>query len=207
MRCRVAKTFALVGLFGLLGTLLLAFAGTLPFAGTWLDSVELPTFFETSTIALPDGGRLTATIPTQRVQHYGSDGRFRTGWFVDGLGGPFATGLTTDGRVAIYTPRRHEIFLFDLDGRPLGHQACLSPTPNVEWDRCLRSGVHPIEIRVLQPADVRAGEIRLQPVVPVERPNASLAAILLVPFWHPFVAGAIAMVGGVLGWVFRCRAA
>ena len=207
MRCRVAKTFVLVGLFGFLGTILLGFAGTLPSVGTWLDSVELPTFFQTSTIALPDGGRLTATIPTQRVQHYGSDGRFRIGWFVDGLGGHFAIGLSRDSRVAIYTARRHEFFLFDLDGRPLGHQACLSPTPNVEWDRCLQSGVDPIEIPILQPADVRVGEIRLQPAVPVERPNASLAAMLLVPFWHPFVACSIVMVGAVLGWVFGCRAA
>jgi hypothetical protein len=199
MWCRVAKTFTLIGLFGLLGTLYLGFAGTLPSAGTWLDSVELPTFFETSTIALPDGGRLTATIPTQRVQHYGSDGHFRTGWFVDGLGGHFAIGLSKDGRVVIYTDRRQEFFLFDLDGRPLGHQACLSP--------CLRSGIHPIEINILQPADVRVGEIRLQPVVPVERPNASLVAMLLVPFWDPFVTGSMMMVGAVLALVFRCHGA
>jgi len=33
------------------------------------------------------------------------------------------------------------------------------------------------------------------PAVSAERPNASLVAILLVPFWHPFVAWLIAVVG------------
>src|SRR5216683_7401697 len=104
MQRRAAQALILVGLLGFLGT------ACLPYAGTWLDSVELPIFFETYTIALPDGGRLTATMPTQRVQHYGSDGLFRTGWFVDGKGGHFAIGLTSDGWVAICTVRGREIF-------------------------------------------------------------------------------------------------
>ena len=136
---------------------------------------------------------MTATIPTQRVQHYGSDGLFRTGWFVDGKGGDFAIGLTSDGRIAICTARGREIFLFDLDGRPLGHQACSAPGVG------LFRGNH-----IMQPADFPAGEIRLQRVVPAERPSASLVAILLVPFWHPLVAWSIAMVGGFLGWLFGC---
>src|SRR5262245_14463857 len=44
-----------VGFVGFLGM------DWLPAVGTWLSSVELPTFFETNTIGLPDGGRLTAT--------------------------------------------------------------------------------------------------------------------------------------------------
>ena len=72
---RVAQALMVFGVIGFLGT-----AG-LPAAGSWLNNVELPVFFETTTITLPDGGRLTATMPTSRVQRYGSDGRFRTGWF------------------------------------------------------------------------------------------------------------------------------
>jgi hypothetical protein len=48
----------------------------LPYTDTWLEGVELPTFFETSTIILPDGGRLTATSPTQRLQRYSSGRAF-----------------------------------------------------------------------------------------------------------------------------------
>jgi hypothetical protein len=57
------RCFQALMAFGLLG-----FIGTffVPYAGTWLEHVELPAFFDTSTIALPDGGRLTATMPSQR---------------------------------------------------------------------------------------------------------------------------------------------
>src|SRR5262245_14666991 len=88
-----------------------AFLGTflLPAAGAWLDAVELPTLFETTTIALPDGGRVTATMPTQRVQRYDADGKFHRGWFVDAKGGRFGIGLTKDARVAVCTGRGRQI--------------------------------------------------------------------------------------------------
>jgi hypothetical protein len=178
---RIAQALILVGLVGFLGTIFVIF---FPYAFTWLDRVELPTFFETYTIGLPDGGRLTATVPAQRVQRYGSDGRFRTGWFVDGKGGSFAIGLTSDGRIAICTARTHEMFFFDPDGRRLGHQAC--PGPSVG----LASEVH-----ILRPADFPVDEVHLQPAASVERPNASLVPILLVPFWHPFAAWLMLFIG------------
>ena len=171
---RLGLALFVVGLFGLLG------AFWLPYAGTWLDTVELPIFFATTTIALPDGGRLTATVPSQRVQRYGSDGRFRTGWFVDANGGHFAIGLTSDGMIAVCTGRGHQI-LFDLDGRQVGHGAC-SDGPR-EFPR------------ILQAADFPRGEIDLLPAVPADRPTPSPVAILLVPFWHPVAAWLIALVG------------
>jgi hypothetical protein len=173
---RIGQALVCIGTVGFLGTF------CLPFAGSWLDSVELPIFFETSTIALPDGGRLTATMPTQRVQHYDGDGHFRNGWFVPAKGGHFAIGLTNDGKVAICSARGREFFLFDLDGRLLGQQPCFSA---------------PREIPpIMQPADFPA--TNLAPVSPAARPNASLVAILLVPFWHPFVAWAIGLIGVLL---------
>src|SRR5262249_11318932 len=121
------------------------------------------------------------------VQHYGSDGHFRNGWFVPAKGGRFAIGLTNDGRVAICTGRGRDLFLFDLDGRLIGQQPCLAGEQEVP--------------RILQPAHFPAHD--LVPVLPAERPNASLVAILLVPFWHPFVAWAIGLIGVLLSRVGR----
>jgi len=128
---------------------------------------------------LPDGGRLTATIPTKRVQHYGSDGGFRNGWFVSTKGGLFAIGLTSDGRVAVCNARGREFIVFDLDGRPVDHQACLRGPNDIST--------------ILQPADFPSGN--LQPVSLARRPHASLGAILMVPLWHPFVSWTMLVVG------------
>jgi len=156
-------------------------ASVLPHAGTWLDRVELPAFFATNTIALSDGGRLTATMPLQRVQRYGSDGHFRNGWFVDAKGGHFAIGLTSDDKIAVCTGRGREIFLFDPDGQTVGHLACFRAPREIP--------------KILQPSDFPAGEIDLQRVTTANRPNASWLAIVLVPLWHPFVAWSIGLVG------------
>jgi hypothetical protein len=174
---RVARALIAIGTVGFLGTF------CLPVAGAWLDSVELPIFFETTTIALPDGGRVTATMPTQRVQRYGSDGRFRTGWFVDAKGGHFAIGLTRDGKVAVCTNRGREIFLYDLDGRPAGQYPCIRAPQEVP--------------KILQPANFSHEAINLRAAVPAARPDASLVPMLLVPLWHPFVAWAIGLVGAL----------
>ena len=56
---RLGQALIVFGAAGFLSTF------CLPMAGAWLNGVELPTFFETTTIALPDGGRLhPATMPT-----------------------------------------------------------------------------------------------------------------------------------------------
>jgi hypothetical protein len=179
MRRGIFLTLAVIGVLGFMCPFYL------PHSGTWLDHVELPTFFETSTIVLPDGGRLAATMPTQRVQRYGSDGRFQMGWFVPAKGGVFAIGMTRDGKVAVCTARGREILRYELDGRPLGDpRPCFGPP-----------GLIP---RILQPADFPGVEVELRPAVGAERPNASLLAILMVPIWHPFVAWwmiAIGLVG------------
>jgi hypothetical protein len=171
----LAATLIVVGVLGFVGGL------ALPNAGSWLDDVELPPFFETTVIALPSGDRLTATMPTQRVQVYRTNGHFVRGWFVDAKGGRFAIGLTSDGRIAVCTARGREIFLFDLDGRVVGRQPCFRAPREVPT--------------ILQPDDFPASELKLQRVVPAERPTASLLATLLVPLWHPFVAVLMGIVG------------
>jgi hypothetical protein len=117
---RIGWTLIVVGLLGFLG-------GQLPFAGTWANRVEFQVFFATTTIGSPDGGSLTISASYySRVQRYGDDGRFRTGWFVKNGGGHLAIGLTANGEIVVYTENKFdhssELFLFDLDGRLLGHR-------------------------------------------------------------------------------------
>jgi hypothetical protein len=186
---RVAQALTVFGLIGFLGT------ACLPAAGSWLNNVELPVFFETTTITLPDGGRVTATMPTSRVQRYGSDGRFRTGWFVNANGGHFAIGRTADGLVAVCTFRGHQIFVFDLDGQLVDQKRCHRPPGYAEG-------------HLLQPyIGFPVSEVALSPVSPVARPDASLLTILLVPLWDPFVPGAIFAIGFVIWrWITPIRA-
>jgi hypothetical protein len=95
------------------------------------------------------------------------------------LGGGFAIGHTSNGLVAICTFRGRQIFLFDLEGRLLGQKACHRPP-------------HEVGGHILQPyIGFPVSDIRLQPLGPVERPDVSLPAILLVPLWHPFVPWSI----------------
>jgi hypothetical protein len=175
---RVLQALMAIGVAGFVG------AFSIPYAGTWLDHFELPAFFETNTIALPDGGRLAATMPLQRVQRYGKDGRFRNGWFVKAHGGHFGIGLTSDGRAVVCTGRGRQILVFELDGQSVG-----DPRP------CFRV---PREVpKILQPTDFPHGDLNLQRAIPVDPPSPSLVSILLVPLWHPFVAWFMALVGYV----------
>lgn len=153
----------------------------LSFTGHAFDRIELPAFYETTTLALPDGGRLTATQPLQRVQHYDRDGRFENGWFVPAKGGRFAIGLAEDGRVAVCTARGRRIYLFDLEGRSSGEQDCFGAPREVP--------------AILQPADFDPAALKLLPASAITSPAPSLSGLLLVPLWHPFVAWFMAGVG------------
>jgi hypothetical protein len=184
---RLLRLLIAFGVVGFVGTFFI------PYAGTWLDHVELPAFLGTNTIALPDGGRLTANMAQQRVQRYGSDARFRNGWFVKASGGHFGIGLTSDGKAVACTGRGRQIFVFELDGQSAGN-----PRP------CFHA---PREVpKILQPADFPHGELDFQRAIPVDPPSPSLVSILLVPLWDPFVAWFIAVIGYValrFGWPKR----
>ncbi len=176
---RIGQALAVVGTVGFFG------AFCLPLAGRSLSHVELPTFFETTTIAMPDGGRLTATMPTQRVQRYDADGRFQLGWFVAASGGSFAIGLTEDRDVAICTGRGRSLLLYDRDGALVeNRRACFAD------GRSMPS--------ILQPSELVLAGSPLQRVFLAEPPVPSLTARLLVPLWHPFVAWAFGLAGAII---------
>ncbi len=178
------QTLIALGMIGFFG------AQLLPCGGDSLAHVEFPAFLQTHTIVLPEGGILTATIPTHRVQRYSSDGRFLNGWFVDAHGGNFGVGLTTDGKAVICTARGRQIFVFELDGRPVG-----------EPQRCLVQprGQPASEVpQILQPHDLYEAQVALQHAIEANPPPNSTAALLLVPLWHPFVAWAFVLIG-ILG--------
>jgi hypothetical protein len=156
----------------------------LPRVGARLAHVELPAFFETTTIRLPDGGFLRATLPTQRLQRYDRDGHFIAGWFVEAAGGHFMTGLTTDGNVAICTARGRHLDVYDLDGtRVGGRRACTARSQVGRY--------------VLWPSDFDAAEISLRAVAVVAPQHPSIASLVWVPLWHPLVAWLMAVVGAL----------
>ena len=178
-RCLLA-----IGVAGFIGSFLL------PYAGSWLRYVELPILFETATIALPDGGRLTATKPTQRVQRYAPDDRFQNGWFVDAKGGSFALGLTEDGLVAICLDRTRRLQLFDLEGRQIS-----------DAGRCADElAEFPM---LLKPGHLGNEGVKLQEPVLIRPPKDTWFALLLVPFWHLNVAFLIGLIGALGLWLTR----
>ncbi|OKO67489.1 hypothetical protein [Bradyrhizobium sp. NAS96.2] len=172
---------ALMGL-GALGFIVPLF---LPATGTWLQQIELPPFFETTTILGPAGRTFTATIPTERIQRYDSNGRFETGWFVHSAGGMFAIGLTVDGRIAVAAARTKQVEFFNPDGSSAGQ-----PQP------CPSFGSVPSG--VLRPSNCPVWGVTFVDPIQTARPGAHWQTLLLLPFWHPFVAWLLA-VSGVLG--------
>ncbi len=164
----------------------------LPRAGTSLRNIELPTFFETITIVLPDGGRLTATQPTQRVQRYDRDGRFQYGWFINTGGGLFAIGLSRDGDLVVCTVRGKRTLVYDFEGKLVHEESCLfQPHLNMS---------------PLEPWSFPSSAIQLQQVDPAQPPLASWQSFALVPLWHPFVAWLMIAGGGVMLRITRADA-
>lgn len=111
-----ALSGALMGL-GALGLFGSAF---LPAAGAWLQHVELPPFYETTSIVGPKGQIFAATTPLARIQRYYINGDFETGWFVNSAGGIFAIGLTQTGQIAVAAARTNQVEFFNADGSPAG---------------------------------------------------------------------------------------
>lgn len=154
----------------------------LPFTGTWLQHVELPQFFETTTIRGPEGRTFAVTMPLARVQRYGSDGRFETGWFVHSAGGIIAIGLTTDGRIAVAAIRTKQVEFFNPDGSSVG-----PPQP------C--SGVL---YGVLRPGYCRVDGVTFANPIQTRDPPTHWGPFVLFPLWDPFVAWLLGVSGMVL---------
>src|SRR5215831_18999665 len=175
---------ALIGLgaFGFLG------APLLPATGTWLRYVELPPFFETTTIVGPGDRTFTATIPLARVQRYDSNGRFEDGWFVDSIGGIFAIGLTEDGRIAVAAARTKRVEFFNPDGSSAG------PPQPFTWSGGSMNGV-------LRPSNCRVEGVSFADPIQVRHPEAHWTTLVLFPLWNPFVAWLLAVLGMLGTWV------
>ncbi|QPF84503.1 hypothetical protein IC762_33700 [Bradyrhizobium genosp. L] len=153
----------------------------LPLTGAWLQQIELPASFETTSILGPGDRTFTATIPTARVQRY-IDGRFETGWFVHSAGGMFSIGLTADGRIAIAAARTKQIEFFNPDGSSAG-----AP------QSCIWSGSH--NDGVLRPSDCWVNGVVFLDPVQTGHPGMHWATLVLFPLWHPFVAWLLAGAG------------
>lgn len=168
----------------LMGLGALGFVGAflLPAAGAWLQQIELPPFFETTSILGPGGRTFTATIPTARIQRYDSNGRFETGWFVHSAGGIFRIGLTVDGRIAVASARTKQVEFFNSDGSASGR-----PQP-CAWFGGVQSGV-------LQPSDCPVWGVTFVNPTQTTGPGAHWQTLVLFPLWHPFVAWLLAVLG------------
>jgi hypothetical protein len=155
----------------------------LPATGTWLQHVELPPFFETTTIRGPEGRTFAATMPLARVQRYDGDGRFETGWFVRSGGGIIAIGLTTDGRIAVGAIRSKQVEFFNPDGSSAG-----PPRPCSDG----------LLYGLLRPTYCRVDGVAFANPIQVENPPAHWATLVLFPLWDPFVAWLLGVSGLVL---------
>lgn len=165
-----------LGALGFIGAFLL------PATGTLLQQIELPPFFETTSILGPGGRTFTATIPTARIQRYDSNGRFETGWFVHSAGGMFAIGLTVDGRIAVAAARTKQVEFFNPDGSAAGR-----PQP------C--AGFGSVQSGVLRSSDCPVWGVTFADPIQTKHPGAHWQTLVLVPLWHPFVAWLLAVLG------------
>jgi len=167
-----------VGALGLFG------APMLPANGTWLRYVELPPFFETTSIVGPGNRTFAATTPLARIQRYDSDGRFETGWFVDSAGGIFAIGLTADGQIAVAAARTKRVEFFNPDGSSAG------PPRPFTWSGGLMNGV-------LRSSNCWVEGVAFADPIQVRHPGPHWTTLVLFPLWHPFIAWLLAVSGGV----------
>ena len=153
----------------------------LPKIGPLLRHIELPIVAETLTIGLPDGGALTATIPLSRLQRYDRDGKFKHGWFVDAAGGTFAVRATAAGHIAVCSVRRHSVTVFDTSG------TIVEPSSPCDWG----GGIRPSFIN-----QNFVGPFSSSGIEP-SAPRIALSALALVPFWNPFAAWLLMLLGGI----------
>jgi hypothetical protein len=152
-------------------------------AGDGLQHVELPAYFDTTTIMLPDGRRFAFIASLQRVQRYGSDGVFERGWFVNGPAivpsGGLSLGLTAADRVVIASKRTGFAEIYSADGfRDGGTQ----PYRRIGSG----AGMPPLML----PGSFAVEGVTLVPPVRVSNPRLGWTTILPGLFLHSWAAGA-----------------
>ncbi|MBO0884731.1 MAG: hypothetical protein J2P17_31240 [Mycobacterium sp.] len=150
-----------------------------------MRNVELPPFFQTTSIVGPEGRTFAATIPLARIQRYDSDGRFEAGWFLDSAGGTFAIGLTADGRIAVAAARTKRVEFFNPDGSSAG-----PPRPFTRSGGLMNG--------MLRPSNCWVEGVAFADPIQAGHPRPHWATVVLFPLWSPFVAWLL-IAAGALG--------
>jgi hypothetical protein len=108
----VASSCLLVGAFGFFGSALSS-AGAL----NWLpESFEWPSSGSDNSLQLPDGEYVVPHTASGRVQVYGADLAFVTGWTINASGGVFALAPSEGANFYVFTARNNQKYEYDSLG-------------------------------------------------------------------------------------------
>jgi hypothetical protein len=178
------------------GSVLLALAAISYFGGFLLRSsgdglqhIELPAYFDTTTVTLPDGRRLALAMSLQRVQRFGAGGAFELGWFVNGAAvmpsGALSLGLTAADKIVIASGRTRQVEIYNTDG--------LRDGGTVPFTRPVTgsAGVPPIML----PGSFVIDGVTLVNPVRAGNPRLGWATVLPGLFLHSWFAGALVWAG------------
>jgi hypothetical protein len=158
-------------------------------SGDRLQHVELPAYFDTATITLPDGRRFALAMSLQRVQRYGADGAFELGWFVNEAAamptGGLSLGLTTADMIVIASSRTRQAEIYNADGQRKGGTKPFSRAVTGG------SGVPPIML----PGSFAIDGVTLVNPVRAGNPRLGWATVLPGLFLHSWFTGALFWAG------------
>ena len=164
----------------------------LPAAENRLRHIELPAFYETTTIAGPAGQTFALTQHLARLQRYDLAGRFEAGWFVGSRGGKVSIGVTTDGKIAVAAARTRRVEFFNPDGSPAG-----PPRPFTRESENLMS-------EYLQPSEYRVEGVTFETPSAAKNPSVRWNTLVLLPLWSPVVAWVL-LACGIVGAIIATR--
>jgi hypothetical protein len=167
---------------------LVTFVGVdfLPLTGNLLNHIELPAFFQTTTIVLGDSRRYALTVPIRRVQRYSAAGEFEAGWFVKSQGGMSEIGETANGYLVIASARTKSVEVFNVDGSIAAESKLFS-----------RKGATLMGGAML-PENYEIDGISIVPSTITTNPPATLMTLLLIPLWSPGVAWLFTLFGALI---------
>jgi YD repeat-containing protein len=113
-----ASCLLVVGAAGFFGSSLSAAGGL-----NWLpSSFEWPVGYASGVVSTPKGVHVVPHTSSGRIQVYGANWSFRTGWQVDAGGGTFKVLRPAGGLIDVITARGQWHYVFDTDGRLVSKQ-------------------------------------------------------------------------------------
>ena len=115
---------AIIGGIGFFGTALasLGMFGWLPRTFEW------PMGYVRGVVTTEAGLHVVAHSPSSRIQIYDNDWSFRTGWFVDGRGGPIKICRAEGNEIEIVANHSRHRFVYDMTGELLSSSSYLPLT-------------------------------------------------------------------------------